>query len=185
MYKNAYEIDIVPFGDIQNQEGQYTWPPDHIKAINVAGFKEVSAGGLEIQSDDITFKIASIPGICVMKLLAWKDRGRTDDRDGKDLGFILGNYIDMKYEDLYSKHQDLMELPHFDRFVTTARIMGRDIRDLLLPNPIALQQLKQILLSETEDEEYSRLALSLKSAGTLSYKNAFDCLTAIIQGLAD
>ncbi|WP_439699278.1 hypothetical protein ACFGVS_13675 [Mucilaginibacter sp. AW1-7] len=185
IYKNAYEIDIVPFGAIQDDEGQYTWPPDHIKAMNVAGFVEVSAGAIEIQAGDVCFKIASVPGICVMKILAWKDRGRTDDRDGRDLGFILGNYIEMKYEDLYSKHQDLMEQPHFDRFVTTARIMGRDIRDLLKSNLIALEQIKRILLSETDDDEYSRLALSLKDARSFSYKTAFDCIKALIQGMVD
>jgi predicted nucleotidyltransferase len=76
MFDQAYEIDIVPFGDIQDANGRYSWPPDLIKAMNVTGFVEVSEGGLEIKStaDETGFRVASVPGLCVMKLLAWNDR---------------------------------------------------------------------------------------------------------------
>ena len=185
LFKNRYEVDIVPFGDIQNEEGQYTWPPDHIKAMNVAGFREVSAGGIKIQTDETEFRVASIPGICIMKILAWQDRGRWDNRDGKDLGFILANYIEMKYEDLYSLHEDLIQEDDFDRIVTTARIIGRDIFDLLKTNPLALAQIKDILRNETEDEDYSRMALSLKDGGYFSYPIAYKCLDAMIRGIED
>jgi predicted nucleotidyltransferase len=185
IFKEAYEIDIVPFGNIQNEQGQYTWPPDHIKAMNVAGFIEISEAGLEINSGSLHFRVASIPGICVMKLLAWHDRGRGDNRDGKDLGFILANYIDLKYEDLYGLHEDLMTDDNFDRFVTTARIMGRDIYELLKTNAAALEQIKQILVTETEDEEYSRLALCIKEGGGLSYPLAYRSLVALLKGLGD
>ncbi len=182
LFKSRYEVDIVPFGDIQNPEGHYTWPPDHIKAMNVAGFMEVSAGGINIQSDATEFRTASIPGICIMKLLTWQDRGFQDNRDGKDLGFILSNYVKMKFEDLYILHEDLMEDENFDRVVTTARIMGRDIFDLLKANPFALEQIKSILCKETEDEDYSRLALSLKDGGAIQYPIAYKSLKAMIQG---
>ncbi len=185
IFKNRYEIDIVPFGDIQNEEGQYTWPPDHIKAMNVAGLVEVSEGSIDIQTDTITFRAASLPGICIMKLLAWHDRGFRDNRDGKDLGFILNNYIEMKYEDLYTLHEDLMTDENFDRVITIARVMGRDIYDLLKSNPVALTQVKAILRKETEDEEYSKLAIALKDGGSFQYRIGYQCLSAMIQGLED
>jgi predicted nucleotidyltransferase len=185
IFKEAYEIDIVPFGNIQNAQGQYTWPPDQIKAMNVAGFVEVNEAGIQIDIDGLHFRVASIPGICVMKLLAWHDRGRSDNRDGKDLGFILSNYIDLKYDDLYTLHEDLMNDENFDRFVVTARIMGRDIFDILKSNQIALSKIKQIIESETKDEEYSRLALSMKEGGIMSYRIAYLCLSALLAGLED
>lgn len=184
LFKNRYEVDIVPFGDIQNEEGQYTWPPDHLKAMNVAGFVEVSAGSIEIKTEETGFRVASIPGICITKILAWGDRGQRDNRDGRDLGFILENYIELKYEDLYSLHEDLMG-DDFDRVVTTARIMGRDMSDLLKANPIAVEQIRNILQKETEDEDYSKLALSMKAGGAFSYANGYKCLEAMIQGLKD
>jgi predicted nucleotidyltransferase len=185
MYNQAYEIDIVPFGNIQNDQGQYTWPPDHIKAMNVAGFIEINERGLQINTGELHFRVASLPGICVMKLLAWHDRGQQDNRDGKDLGFILGNYIELKYEDLYALHEDLMTAPDFDRFIVTAQILGRDIFDLLKANPTALKQINSILMSETIDEDYSRLAACLKDGGISSYTIAYKCIQAIIKGLSD
>jgi predicted nucleotidyltransferase len=62
IFETAYEIDVVSFGNIQNKEGEYTWPPDNIKAMNVAGFVEVSEGGINIISGNIDFKIAYVPG---------------------------------------------------------------------------------------------------------------------------
>ena len=185
IFNKTYEIDIVPFGKIQDQEGQYTWPPDNIKAMNVSGFAEVSEGGLKIVTDEVDFKIASIPGICVMKLLAWKDRGLNDNRDGKDLGFILYNYIELKYDDLYTLHEDLMIEPDFDRIVTTARIMGRDIKMLLKNNSTALSQINDILENAVADDEFSRLALAMKKSGTMSFKTAYDSLLALLKGIQD
>lgn len=185
MYKNAYEIDIVPFGNIQNEQDQYTWPPDDIKAMNVAGFVEINEAGLEINSGNIYFRVASVPGICIMKLLAWHDRGLRDNRDGKDLGFILANYIELKYDDLYTLHEDLMMADTFDRFVTTAQIMGRDIYELLKANVAALGHINKILSLETIDEEYSKLAICLKEGGIPTYAIAYKCIQAMIKGLAD
>lgn len=185
VFDNTYEIDIVPFGDIQNEQGQYTWPPENIKAMNVAGFVEVNKAGLQIDTGTLKFTVASIPGICIMKLLAWNDRGMADDRDGKDLGFILANYIDLIYDDLYTLHEDLMTAGDFDRIITTARIMGRDIYRLLSNNPTALQQLRQILTQGTADEQYSRLAIAIKEGGVGNYKQAYLSLSALLAGLSD
>jgi len=120
-----------------------------------------------------------------MKLLAWHDRGRVDNRDGKDLGFVLSNYIEIKYEDLYALHEDLMIKPDFDRTITTARIMGRDIGDLLKNNTIALSQILQILSNEIIDTEYSRLAICLKEGGVNTYHIAFQSIQAPIAGITD
>ncbi len=185
IFDNSYEIDIVPFGDIQNEQGQYTWPPENIKAMNVAGFIEVNKASLQINTGTLKFKVASLPGICIMKLLAWHDRGRQDDRDGKDLGFILANYIDLIYDDLYTLHEDLMIADDFDRIITTGRIIGRDIYRLLSDNPIALQQLRQILTKATADEEYSRLAIAIKRGGVGNYKQAYLSLSNMQVGLSD
>jgi predicted nucleotidyltransferase len=185
MFKQAYEIDIVPFGAIQNEQGNYTWPPDHIKAMNVAGFIEVNTAGIEVGHEGTIFRVASLPGICIMKLLAWKDRGITDNRDGRDLGFILTNYIDLKADDLYTLHEDLMHDENFDRFATTARIMGREIYDLLKGNPHALNQLKEILTKETEDDEYSRLAFAIKDGAPVVYKLAYKALQSLLKGISE
>lgn len=42
-----------------------------------------------------------------------------------------------------------------------------------------------ILLSETIDEEYSKLAICLKEGGISSYTIAYKCIQAMIKGLSD
>src|SRR5581483_2732325 len=49
MFNETDEIDIVPFGEIQNEAGNYLWPPENIKSMTVAGFREISEHSLTIR----------------------------------------------------------------------------------------------------------------------------------------
>jgi hypothetical protein len=63
--------------------------------------------------------------------------------------------------------------------------MGRDIRDLLGGNKIALQQFDTILETATADKEYSRLSLAMKNGRPTSCKTACDALIPVIKGISD
>lgn len=73
----------------------------------------------------------------------------------------------------------------FDRIVVFARILGREMCDLLRPNVQAIEQIKVILRREVDNEDYSRLALSLKEGGQMQYKIAHGSLKAMVPGLED
>ncbi|HEY0896803.1 MAG TPA: hypothetical protein VGE15_09660, partial [Sphingobacteriaceae bacterium] len=90
-----------------------------------------------------------------------------------------------KYNDLYSLHADLVEDEAFDRIVVSARILEREMCDLLRPNVQAIEQIKVILRREVDNEDYSRLALSLKEGEQMQYKIAHGSLKAMVLGLED
>lgn len=39
-------------------------------------------------------KVVSIPGLAILKIVAWSDRGRENPKDAQDLIFIMDNYAD-------------------------------------------------------------------------------------------
>jgi len=186
LYKQLYEVDIVPFGAIQNEKGEYAWPPDFMMAMNVAGFIEINKNGVEIQTDeDLKFKIAPIEGICVMKLFAWKDRKQRIDKDGRDLGFILSNYVELKYEVLYEQYADIIESDNWDTITSGARILGRDMANVIIGNEYALHHLKNILTEELSDEDNSRLAKVMCDGQSFNYQKSVKALAEILKGLTD
>ena len=96
IYKNKFKLDIVPFGEIMKQGNKIFWPPDENFAMSVLGFDAVEEASLKINVDEeIEIKIASLCGIFILKVFAWKDRHDRDNKDADDIGFILANYLEI------------------------------------------------------------------------------------------
>ena len=63
-FRNIYEVDIVPFGEIAKADNNIYWPPEEQFAMSVAGYTEVADNTLDITIDnDLSVKVASLPGI--------------------------------------------------------------------------------------------------------------------------
>ena len=161
-YENTHPIDIVPFGDISNEE-TISWPPDHCILMNVAGFREAYDSSISIklrQEPLLEIKIASLASLVVLKLLAWKDRGTSDDRDAKDIATIIYNYGTPVNEDrLWKDEYGLME--EEDNIIehAGARLLGRDIsKDI---GSELLQTLISMLRDETSTGGQHRLATQM------------------------
>lgn len=186
IYQGGIEVDIVPFGKIQNPDGEYTWPPPALGSMNVAGFMEINEQCITIATKDnsLSFKVASLPGIAMMKIFAWKDRKHKNNKDGMDIGFIINHYVDLKVDELYEQHDDIVAAEDFKLINASARILGRDIRELIQENEIALQRTCDILREELSDEENSLLARTMAHGG-LSYITTYDALTNLLQGIED
>ena len=181
------EVDIVPFGDIQDESGVYIWPPEFMSGMNVAGFMEINEHGIIVESPDkeLRFRVAPIHGICIMKFFAWKDRKHQTDKDAKDLAFILANYLDLKKDLLYDKYLDIATDENYDTIISAGRVLGRDINEILFTNPIVLNQVRKIIEQELMDEDESLLARKMASATQFNYAKSYSVLKSILAGIDD
>ncbi len=67
--------------------------------MSVLGFDAVEEASLKISVDkEVGVKIASLCGIFISKVFAWKDRHDKDNKDADDIGFILANYLEIRQE---------------------------------------------------------------------------------------
>lgn len=110
IYKDTFVLDIVPFGEIMKQGNKIFWPPDESFAMSVLGFDAVEDASLKINVDEeIEISIASLCGIFILKVFAWKDRYHKDNKDADDIGFVLANYLETHRE--YSLECDVVVYP--------------------------------------------------------------------------
>ena len=163
IHKKELPIDIIPFGQIENEEGEITWPPENETSMNVIGFDEAYANTLTVRlkaEPALEIKVASLPGLVVLKLISWKDRSYGKDRDASDLAHIIKNYYQAGNEDrLYNENYDIMkELDHRIE-EAGARLLGHDIAALLKPETKEL--ILEILEEETDEDGHSKLTTTM------------------------
>ena len=90
--KNDYEVDIVPFGDIAEDE-VIQWPPDSTPEMSVKCFTDVMNHSIPISIDGkFTVNIAPLAGQFFIKLDSWMDRHDYNHKDADDMFFILDKF---------------------------------------------------------------------------------------------
>src|SRR5262245_55610323 len=126
------EVDIIPFGDIENDKRVIRWPDDH--EMNVLGFKEAYDAAVHVKlPGGLVVAVAALPAQSLLKLFAWRDRRHVDTRDAVDLRSIIQAYSEGRYGDeLYEESlYSLLERFGFDPMSAGAYRMGIEASGLL------------------------------------------------------
>jgi predicted nucleotidyltransferase len=181
IYKGVYVIDIVPFGDVAEDDGNIYWPPDETIAMSVLGFSEMADSTICVEIDgEFSIQIASLPGLFILKLVAWKDRHLSGSKDAYDMALLLTNYLDINTERAVEEHYDLYETDEFDQVIAGAQLMARDVKLMIQENDRTLEYLREILTEEIELVEESQLINQLvESDASLQYEQILACLESI------
>lgn len=145
-------IDLIPFRGITSAGGTIEWPPSRDIVMNVAGFEEALASSVSVEmGEDLTVRVASLPGLTLLKLVAWSDRSRETNKDAADLHRLLTSYADAGNTDrLYEREMDLLQAFDFDMERAGAELLGRDVASVCSPG--ALDQIRALVKSERELE---------------------------------
>ncbi|HLH07233.1 MAG TPA: hypothetical protein VKW78_08350 [Terriglobales bacterium] len=148
-------VDLIPFGRIAEQN-QIAWPPNQDTIMNVAGFEEALASAIPVRiNDSCILLVASLPGLALLKLLAWKDRHGSDNRDAADFLKIVRDYADAGNEDrLFEKEPELLEVLRYDTVAAGATLLGRDAA--LIATDETKQQVQDLLTTEKTKEALLR-----------------------------
>jgi len=120
--------------------------------MNVAGFEEALASSISMELDEnLSVRVASLPGLTLLKLVAWSDRGRETSKDAADLYRLVTAYADAGNVDrLYNHEMELLEAAGFDMQLAGAELLGRDVAKLCSPSVLA--QVRSLLKSEPDLE---------------------------------
>jgi len=186
LYKTFFQLDIVPFGEIAHADNHIYWPPEESQAMSVAGFTDVAKHTLEITIDD-SFKIyvATLPGIFILKLNAWKSRNIETNRDADDMAFIITNYLGINEERAAIHHYDLYEVEDFSTFIAGASLLGRDMKEILMANPEILNEFIGILRTEIDKKDDSQLINQImETHSSLKYEDVYDSLLSLTNELS-
>jgi predicted nucleotidyltransferase len=155
-------LDIIPFGKIAAGDSIF-WPPENSIEMAVTGFKEVFDSGVYIKYDDLKFRILSLEGLFISKLIAWHERKAIKKTDAEDLGTIIYHYNDFYPVELFDKYSYLIDSPDYDYLLAGVQILGIKLRKFLDNYPELLQKIISILQDEIHNEENAELAINLSS----------------------
>lgn len=179
-YLEKFDLDIVPFGNIMKENDKIFWPPDEEFAMTVLGFSAVNDAVLKVNVDeDIEIRIASLSGIFLLKIVAWRDRNHKTNKDADDMAFILQNYLEIHrdesleyYEEIYTEDHTILK--------GGAILLGIHLYQLLVAYPDAKQRIAEILTAEIEKKEQSKLINQiLETHKALKYEEVLECIQNI------
>ncbi len=90
---SKFPIDLIPFRGVEEPPRTIAWPPNMKVMMNVAGYEEVLATAVNVYIDvGLNVRIASLPGLALLKLFSWAARGNENSKDAEDFVMILRTY---------------------------------------------------------------------------------------------
>src|SRR5271165_6670806 len=132
-------VDILPFGEIATEAEAFRWPPpDTDLVMNVAAFADAYESSIAVTiGPGFDLRIASIPGLVLLKLLVWVDKA--ESKQAQDVLRLIETYGDSGNEDrLYSERIDLLDAAGFDFPLAGARLLAQDALALAAPGTVEI-----------------------------------------------
>lgn len=125
------ELDIVPFGEIEDENREICWP-DGATSMNVVGYREARDSAVAVtMPSGSCISVPSIAAQAVLKLMAWNDRGTYTSKDAVDLRSIISWYSEGPFEtELFERHQGVLDIYEWDTVCAGAHRLGEDMAKL-------------------------------------------------------
>lgn len=128
-------IDIVPFGQLEDDNANISWPPDGDWVMNVLGFQEACENAEIVRVQDtppVDIPVATPEGMTVLKLIAWTDRSPDmRSKDAKDLLYLFTTYHNIpKVKEQVFDDEELMETYDWDIELASAYLLGKAARSI-------------------------------------------------------
>lgn len=132
---HGFVVDLIPFGGLETEANMIAWPPDMSIMMNVSGYRDAHAAAVPVELEPgLIISLASIPGIAVLKIFAWMDRGLEDPKDAIDLVILLRQYHEAGNQDrVYEDAISALEEVGYDLELAGAWLLGRDASAMAQP----------------------------------------------------
>ena len=161
IWKGRTQVDLLPFGAIEDENGRVSTNGIGLTNISLQGFIEIYEEGLpelNLQAEH-QFKFCTLPGIVLLKMIAFDDRPEHRRDDIKDISDILNHFFDMHDEEIWANHSDLFGEEEIDLKELAARVMGREIKKITKRNQKLENRIMSILERNTNNAANSNMAI--------------------------
>lgn len=150
-------IDLLPFGEIEenftiNFNERYT-------DLHVLGFSEVLQNPETVHIEEKSVQIPSLPGMVILKLIAWSDRPEERDSDLYDILRIIEYYFDLNFDEIVEHHNDTFpDDDDLDQLKIAARVLGRKASQFLNVSEAIRNRILNTLNDNVSDTKNSAIA---------------------------
>ena len=177
-------VDVVPFGRIGGDRHVIVWPGGG-RVMSVVGYREAYEAAVGVRIGDAPpVPVASLPGVGVLKLVAWSENPRGRPQDPVDLCAIMTSYEGVVEDRLFTEHGDVLAEEPYDGRVVSSRVYGRDLAPLLRDRDLRGVVLG-VLRDNTDEDDDSRLALAMGTECMSDFALRLRCLRAFEAGVIE
>ena len=163
-YNKGFDIaiDILPFGEIEENNTVNFNERNvdfHVLGMSVILSKEDAN---TIQIDEKIANVPSLPGMILLKLVAWSDRPEKRENDLGDILLIINKYYWFMSDFIIDNHHDLLELLTEDgdksQRIVASRVLGREASKYLKQSNQLRERIFQVLEQNINDNYKSAIA---------------------------
>ncbi|MGB0881160.1 MAG: hypothetical protein ACPGTO_11430 [Polaribacter sp.] len=182
-YSDNYNIaiDILPFGEIEEHDTiQFN---ERYSDLHVLGFKEVLEHPEKVQIEEKIVNIPPLPGMIILKLVAWSDRPEERENDLKDILLIIENYFNFNYDEIVESHNDIFPEEGFDQLIIAAEVLGRKSKNYLNKSESLSKRIFSILEKNLTNESESKIAKEWAIIKSCEIEYSMKILNAFQKGI--
>jgi predicted nucleotidyltransferase len=149
IYKGGIEVDLLPFGEIENEERELQLSRHALLVMDMSGFKEVHpfVDTLTI-AEGLTLNVCTLEGLVILKLIA-NDDNPARTKDITDIEHFLEVYFELNSDEIYSGYLDIMDIYNTGSSIylplVSARVAGRKMKTILSGHDETTEHIKTIL----------------------------------------
>jgi len=184
LWKDGTQVDLLPFGDIEDNGSVHVEGTGYT-TIHVDGFREIYDEGLpeiELETGN-RFKFCSLPGIVLLKLIAWDDRPEMRRKDILDISDILNHYFDIDSDNIYGNHNELFLDENAELIEIAATVLGREMGEILKRNEDIANRVKGIIEDNARLQHSSRIGAIMTEYFDNTVEDNIGLLTRILSGI--
>ena len=185
IWKDKTIVDLLPFGAIEDEN--IVTSDLGLTKINLQGFAEVYEEGLPLLDLEgiHQFKFCTLPGIVLLKMIAYDDRPEIRRDDIKDISDILNHFFNMYDNEIWDNHSDLFDEEEVDLKLIAARVMGREMNKIAKRNEQLFKRIEKILAANTNEMGNSKMAVIMIEYFDNTVKDNVLILQKLLQGFTE
>lgn len=153
--KDDVVIDLLPFGQIQENDTE-----DFNRRnsdLHIIGFEEVLEKPSRIPIEEKWVDIPPLPGMVLLKLIAWNDRPEERENDLADILKIIEHYYDIEFDRIVEEHFDMLDTDELDERTVAAEVLGREARVYLNKSDLLKETIYKLLQENLTEVKLSSL----------------------------
>lgn len=184
-YSEKYNvaIDILPFGEIEERD-TVKFNERH-SDLHILGFREVLETPEQVQIEEKIVNIPPLPGMIILKLVAWSDRPEERENDLADILKIIEHYFDHSFDEIVEHYHDIFPDDGFDQLLIAAEVLGIKAKQYLKKSKALAERIKIVLDINLNNESKSKIAKEWARIKDWEIEYAFSILKGFQKGLME
>lgn len=151
--------------------------------MHVLGFREVLEEAVPVFIEEKIANIPPLPGMVILKLIAWSDRPEDRGDDLPDILRIIEHYYTLAWDEILKFHYDTLENDPFDQRMIAAEVLGRKSRLYLDKSKAISVRVLHVLETNLQDASKSVIAREWARKLDASIEYAYSLLNSFYKGL--